>query len=119
MDDLLLKMMRLKLAIGKIYWGYMTKKTNMSTIDNYHKDVDHDKIADRGKDDATKRGNWESTSEIHKVSQRYLVAIIAKMMIMTKLSIAAKMTRPKGTIGNRQARLYFFSSSLGKEPCHH
>ena len=41
----------------------------MSTIDNYHKDVDHEKIADCGKDDATKGGNWESTVEIHMIKR--------------------------------------------------
>ena len=59
MDDLLLKMMRLKLAIHQL--GYMTKKINMLTFDNYPKDEDHEKIADCGKDDATKGDNWEST----------------------------------------------------------
>ena len=76
----------------------------MSTIDNYHKDVDHEKIADCGKDDATKGGIWESTLEIHKIKRTIfllntLVAIITKMM--NRMPIAAKMTRPKGAIGNR------------------
>ena len=66
-------MMQLKLAIGKRYFGYMTTKTNMLTLDDYSKYDDHDKIADCGKDDATKGGSWESTLKIHMISQRYLI----------------------------------------------
>ena len=100
MDDLLLKMMRLKLAIGKRYWGVYDKE---------------DKYVDQKGTIGIYFRNTYDKEDIFCI--KTLVAIITKMM--NRMPIAAKMTRPKGTIGNRQARLYFFSSSLGKEPCHH
>ena len=81
----------------------MIKRTFFAqyTCCNYHKDDEQN--ADCGKDDATKGDNWESTLEIHDTEDIFLlntlVAIITKMM--NRMPIAAKMKRPKGTIGNR------------------